>query len=401
MSDFKFAFRNVFRNSRRSLLTATSIFTGSVIIALMIGIINGFMENFESNYVDYQTGNLKITTKDYVKYEKFLPVDETMTGAEGLAERINGVPGVDSVERRIRFGMLLGNDQDTVSAFGIGADLDSSKLDLSRKICSGSLEKEGLYLGYELAGRLHLKVGDAILLAAKTTFGGLNGIKVRVRGFLNFGVGLFDRKFFFLDIANARKLLKMQDFDTEILVFTKRGYSVSDIQRKISRFLPGSDTIRNIASQIGGMYNLLETARYIYYFFDLLVILLASFVIISTMMQAVFERMREIGTLKSMGMTDREIFASFTIEGAIIGAIGALPGGIIGYLLVLRLNATGLNYSQTRNVDLPYNFIIRPYIGFDVLVITIVMAVLISSLSAMIPARVAGKLMPAEALKKI
>ncbi len=401
-SNFKFAFKNVFRNSRRSLLTAASIFTGAIVIALMIGILNGFLDNFDSNYVDYQTGNLKVTTKDYVKYEKFLPVDETMTGADQLADKIKKIPGVDTVEERIRFGILLGNDQNTVPAFGIGADLNSPRLDLSNKIIKpGSLEKEGLYLGYTLAGKLNLKAGDQILLATKTTYGGLNGIKVRVKGLLSFGVGMFDSKFFYLDMANARKLLKMQDLDTEVLVFTKRDYSIPEVQGKISAILPEPDTVRNIEEQVGGLYDLLQTARYIYYFFDLMVILLASFVIISTMMQAVFERMREIGTLKAMGMTDRDIFNSFTLEGAIIGTIGALPGGVLGYLIVLSLSVTGLSFEQAKNMDLPFNFVVRPYIGIDVLIIAILAAVIISSLAAMIPARSAGKLMPAEALRKL
>ncbi len=406
-SNFKFALRNVFRNSRRSLLTATSIFTAAVIVALLIGVLNGFLDNIDNNYIDYQTGNLKITSQDYINDEKFLPVDDTMAGTEGLISNIKTVPGVDAVEQRIRFGILLGNDQDTVQAFGIGADLDSPRLDLSDKLVTplqgkpGRIEKEGLYLGYELAARLHLKPGDEILIATKTTTGGLNGIKARVKGLLSFGVGVFDRKFFYLDLPNARKLLKMQGLDTEILIFTKRGYSISAVEGKITPFIPKDDSIRNIGDQIGGLYYLLESARYIYYFFDLLVILLASFVIITTMMQAVFERMREIGTLKAMGMTDRQIFASFTLEGAIIGIIGALPGGILGYILVLWLSVTGLDFKSTSNMDLPFSFIIRPYIGIEVLILSVIMAVVMSSIAAMIPARSAGRLMPAEALRKL
>ncbi len=401
-SDFKFALRNVLRNKRRSLLTAASIFTGAVVIALMIGFINGLIDNFESNYVDYQTGDLKVTTKNYVKFEKFLPVDETMTGTDQLSESIKKIPGVETVEERMRFGILMGNDQDTVPAFGIGADLFSSRLGLSGKILKpGTLEKEGLYIGYALADKLHLKVGDEILLATKTTYGGLNGIKVRVKGLLSFGVGVFDRKFFFLDLANARKLLKMQNLGTELLIFTKKGSSVPSIREKISSIIPKTDIVRDIAVQVGGIYNLMTTYRYICYFFDLLIVLLASFVIISTMMQAVFERMREIGTLKAMGMTDREIFAGFTLEGAIIGAIGALPGGILGYLLVLLFSISGIPFDQMKTVDMPLNFIVYPYIGANVLILTILMAVFMSSVAAMIPARSAGRLMPAEALRKL
>jgi putative ABC transport system permease protein len=400
-SGFIFSFKNVFRNKRRSLLTAASIFTGAIIISIMMGFINGLIDNYESNYVNFQTGDLKITTRDYVRYEKFLPMDETMTGTDSLIEKIKNIPGVDSVEKRVRFGILLGNDEDTVPAFGLGSELDSTRLELSRKIVSGSLEKEGLYIGYDLADRLHLKAGDEILLATKTTSGGLNGIKARVKGILSFGVGFFDRKFFFLDLASAKKLLKMKGLDTELLVFAKKGADIGAIMEKIAQILPQSEVVRDIASQVGGLYNLMSTYRYVMYFFELLIIMLASFVIISTMMQAVFERMREIGTLKAMGMTDREIFYSFTLEGTIIGIIGALPGGILGYLVVLQLGVRGLSFEQFKTVDIPFSFVLHPYIGPYVLIITVAMAVFMSSIAAMIPAKSAGRLMPAEALRKL
>jgi putative ABC transport system permease protein len=200
----------------------------------------------------------------------------------------------------------------------------------------------------------------------------------------------------------ARKLLKLQDQDTEIYIFTKKGFSSSAVEGRISAFLPKKDIVRNIGDQVGALYYLMQSARYIYFFIELLIIMLASFVIISTMMQAVFERMREIGTLKAMGMSDSEIFTNFTFEGAVIGAIGAVPGGLLGYLLVLWLSATGLNYKQAMsNTDMPFNYIVYPSISFDIVVITIIMTVIVSSAAAMIPARSAGKLMPAEALRKL
>ncbi|MGA2141645.1 MAG: FtsX-like permease family protein [Brevinematales bacterium] len=402
-SIFKFALRNVFRNSRRTFLTAASIFTAAIVVALLIGVSNGRLENVDRNYIDYQTGNLKITSTDYVSDEQFLPVDDTMTSTGPLISKIKELPGVSAVEQRVRFGILLGNDQDTVQAFGIGADLESPRLDLADKLLRpGKIDKEGLYLGYDLAGKLHLSPGDDILIATKTSSGGLNGIKARVKGLLSFGVGMFDSKFFFLDMRAARKLLKLQDQDTEIYIFTKKGFSSSAVEGRISAFLPKKDIVRNIGDQVGALYYLMQSARYIYFFIELLIIMLASFVIISTMMQAVFERMREIGTLKAMGMSDSEIFTNFTFEGAVIGAIGAVPGGLLGYLLVLWLSATGLNYKQAMsNTDMPFNYIVYPSISFDIVVITIIMTVIVSSAAAMIPARSAGKLMPAEALRKL
>ncbi len=206
----KFALRNVMRNKKRSFLTATSIFFGAVIVAFSIGLINGVIDNYIGNTIDYQTGDLKITTKGYLKYERFMPVDETMTGTEDLISKIKKIPGVERVEERIRFGLLLGKNEDSVPAVGIGGNLESPKLDLKHKLISGPLQSEGLYLGYVLADKLHVKIGDEILIASfNTAEGGVGGIKMKIKGLLSFDIGVFDRRFFFLDLGNARKLLKM------------------------------------------------------------------------------------------------------------------------------------------------------------------------------------------------
>ncbi len=166
-------------------------------------------------------------------------------------------------------------------------------------------------------------------------------------------------------------------------------------------FLPHDLVVRNPSQQIGGLFDLMIIVKYIYYFLDLFILLLASFVVISTIMQAVFERIREIGTLKAMGMTDREIFINFTLEGAIIGAIGGIPGSTLGYLMVVLAGISGLRFDQFKLVDFPINFIIYPYVGIEVLILTIVFSILMSSAAAMLPAKTAGRLTPAEALRKL
>jgi putative ABC transport system permease protein len=399
---FKFAFRNVLRNKKRSILTATSIFFGSIVVAFAIGLVNGMVDNYVSNTVDYQTGDLKVTTKRYVRYERFMPVDETMTGADRLMLKIRQIPGVDKVYERIRFMLLLGKDEDSVPAMGIGADLNSPELNLKDKIYKGSLESIGLYMGYELAEKLHVKIGDRILIASfNTAEGGVGGIKMQVKGLLNFDIGVFNRQLFFIDMGNARKLLKMYGQDSEIYIYAKRGASIKYLEHRIRLILPPDLTVRNPSEQVGGIYDLMIMVKYIYYFFVLLILMLASFVVISTIMQAVFERIREIGTLKAMGMADGEIFIDFTLEGAIIGAIGGIPGATLGYLMVIITGITGIRIDQFKLVDMPFNFVIYPSMGPEVFFFTIAAAIIMSSAAAMLPAKTAGKLTAAEALRKL
>lgn len=403
MMILRFAFRNVFRNRRRSLLTATSIFFGALISAFAIGFINGMMDEMSRNFVNFQTGNLKVVTPEYGKMFRFMPVDKAVVPADEWSAKIKALPGVTGVEERIPFGILMGKEDDSVNAVGVGTDLRTSRYELASKIVEGSLTEGGIYIGVNLAKRLRVKLGDDLLIATKTYAEGLNGIKLRVTGIFSFGIGVFDRQFFFINMADARRLLKVPGTAaSELLVFTDRKAKPADVKKSIlSALPPGAATVMTPSEQVGTYYDFLDSARYIYYMIAAFILFLASFIIINTMMMAIFERIQEIGTLKSMGMTDRQIFWNFTLEGAIIGSLGGIFGGAIGYALVVYFAVKGIHFEGLQNMDMPISVVIYPSMGIDVLVLTIVMAVIISSVSAMIPARHSKQFSPAEALRRI
>lgn len=398
----KFAWRNVIRNRKRTILTATSLFVAAVVSAFAIGFVNGMVDDVLGNYVNFQTGNLKIQSKGYARYERFYPVDEYVTLEPEVLSNILKLPGVAGMEERVRFGMLLGYGEESTAAVGIGMDLLSPRIGISNNLVAGSMKPEGIYIGEELARKIGVKLGDELLLLApKTADGGQNGIKAKVNGIFRYGIGMFDRQFFFLSLPEAKKLNRLRNNSTEILIFAKRGASIDRLKGRIGKMIPGDAVVKTPSEQVGSMYDLMSAAKYIYYLIVALILFLASFVIVNTMMMAIFERMREIGTLKAMGMTDREIFWNFTLEGAMIGSLGGVSGGILGYLLVIYFSVKGINMSAVQQLDLPFKFQIYPSISVMVLFMTIAISILISALAAMWPARTAKKLTPVEALRKI
>lgn len=398
----KFAFRNVFRNSKRSLLTASSIFFASIIVAFALGFINGMINSFVGNYVKYQTGNFKVTTKGYVKLEKFIPVDEYFTLDEPKMNQMKSIRGVNGIEERVRFGIMLGRDENTESALGFGVDLLKSKWDLPKHLKEGSMEADGLYIGSQLAKKIGARLGDELLLVTKTSEGGLNGIKQKVKGIVATGIGNFDKRCFFISLESAKKLLKLPNGTTELYVYTDKSANAAFIAQELKKILPEYLVARTPREQVGNMFDLIISAKMIYYVIDLFILFLASFVVINTMMMAVFERVREIGTLKAMGMTEREIFVNFTLEGAIIGAIGGIAGSITGYILVILSSINGLDFTAAmKGVDMPLSNVIYPAIGIEIPVISILFSITMTAAAAMIPARYARRFTPAEALRKI
>ncbi|MEW6515535.1 MAG: FtsX-like permease family protein [candidate division FCPU426 bacterium] len=397
----KFALRNVLRNRRRSFLTALAVFFGAMIVGVAQGWINGLVNLFIGNYIVYQTGNVRITTEEYLERERFIPVDTLIPDAKSLSDRIRVLPGVKAVEERIRFGILLGHGDNTVEALGVGLDLEHSAFGLGEKLTAGTLGPEGLYLGKDLAARLGVKMGDELLLATKTSEGGLNGIKLPVAGLVKTGIGMYDKKLFFISLADAKRLLKIQDGTTELYVLTQEEKQTDAVDAAVKSLLPAGLAARTYQEQLGPLFSSFHVMRIMYIFIEALILFLASFVVINTMMMAIFERLHEVGTLKAIGMTDRELFVNFTLEGALIGAAGGIPGALVGYGFVALLHFTGVNMeSFMKSVEMPIEYVMHPSISILAALIAVVLSIVVPALAAMIPARYARKLQPAEALRK-
>lgn len=397
----KFALRNVLRNRRRSLLTALAIFFAAMIVGLAQGWINGMLDLFMNNYIIYQTGHARITTKDYQERERFIPVDSLLFDDEQIKTKVLQLEGVEQVEERIRFGILLGHQETTVNALGVGVDLDKTVLTIKDKLIAGTFTGEGIYIGKDLAKRLNVQLGDELLLATKTSEGGLNGIKLPIQGIVNFGITMYDKRMFFISLEAAKRLLKIYRGTIELYVFAKQDKLTDIITDQISRLLPDEGSVMSYKQQLGSLYTTMMSMKVIYVFVEALILFLASFIVINTMMMAIFERLHEIGTLKAIGMSDRDLFINFTLEGAFIGAVGGIPGALVGYGLIALLSVTGVNLeSSLSSLDMPIEYMLYPSLSLIALLSAVILSILVPALAAMIPARYARRLSPAEALRK-
>lgn len=396
----KFAIRNIQRNKKRSIISASSVFAGALFLGLAYGFVNGMVDFMMEGFIKYQTGHIRVTTEAFEEREKFFPVDEVIYDSARYVEKIKQIKHVDQVEETIRFGILLGKDDSTINAVGMATDLQTSHFKIPEKIIEGSLQESGLYLGMGLAEKLDIKIGEELLIAAKTSEGGLNGIKLPVAGIVRMGVGSLDERFFFLSMNDAKKLLKIREGTTEIYVYLKNADVVDEVHAEIAGFLDPGIKAATFKEQLGGLYSYIEAVKYIYGFIEMTILFLASFVIINTMIMAIFERMREIGTMKALGMNEKELFWLFTSEGALIGLLGGIPGALLGFFIVVGLGQTGVNFeSMLGGIEFPVEYIIYPKIAWWHIFIVLGMATVVPTIAAMIPARYVRRYLPADALR--
>jgi ABC-type antimicrobial peptide transport system permease subunit len=137
------------------------------------------------------------------------------------------------------------------------------------------------------------------------------------------------------------------------------------------------------------------------YIMILVVFIISAVGVINTMLMSVFERIREIGMMRALGMRDTEVIWSFFFEGASIGFLGGLIGIFIGLLLNLYLIYHGLDLSYTGDVDISYRVmnIVRGVWDVGAIVFAFVFSVIIPALISIYPSRKAIKMEITQALK--
>ena len=201
-----------------------------------------------------------------------------------------------------------------------------------------------------------------------------------------------------MNLSRAQKLLRMGNGVTEILVFLKNPKDADGFARSLK--LPHGIEARTLNELLGPVASMLRFTDIFYALFFGFLVALAAFAIVNTMTVAVFERMREIGTLKALGMTDNEIFELFTLEGALLGLAGGLTGSALGYGLAAILAKHGINYgSMLKNISLPIPYVVYPKLDIGTVLFALLLVLVMSVLASAIPSWSARKLTPAEALR--
>lgn len=397
----KYALRNIRRNKKRTLISAMSVFGGAFFVGVIYAYLNGMLDMLVSNYIKYQTGNVRITTEAFLGRQKFFPVDELVDTSGELVATIENVEGVTGVEKRVRFGILLVKDNVPLPVLGVGIDIENNGFNLKEKVVEGELSDSGIFLGKRLADKLEKKLGDELLIASETALGGFNGLKLPITAIVETRVIHYDERFLYLPMAEASRLLKLNGDVPEVFVYAERGEDATrEVKVKLEGILSGDLTAQTYMEQMGGLYDYMTTAKTIYFFIEMAILFLACVVIINTMMMAIFERMREIGTMKALGFTEGQLFGMFTAEGALIGAIGGIPGAVCGWALIYYLSIHGLNLGEAMTgVDYPMEYILYPYSRPSDLVAIIFIVLVVPGLASMIPSRYIKRYLPADALR--
>jgi ABC-type lipoprotein release transport system permease subunit len=398
----KMAWRNVWRNRRRSLVTMGTMMVALCALVVFAGLMRGMENAMEANVVELETGDVEIFARGY---EERPSLYVRIADPDALLARLDGA-GYPATAR-LRASGLAAAGASSAGALIVGVDVarDRRVSRVDREVAAGAwldpADAKGVVIGRRLAKSLGLAPGGEILLLANAADGSMANELYRVRGILR-GMGdAIDRGGIFMNAATWRALLVVPDGAHQIIVRRPAGVDLATARATVAKLAPQED-VRSWKELLPTLANILDTQRASMVLIDLIVYAAVAVVILNAMMMAVFERIRELGMLKAVGMKPVSVFALVAVEGAWQTALAvatglALAAPILHYLVHHGISIASLAGASVQGIA--YNADWHAEVDRATFTGPIVMLLFAVAVAMTFPALKAARLEPIDAMR--
>ena len=384
--------------SINTFISIAGVALGVTTLLTVLSVMSGFHEDLQGKILG---ANAHVIVQNYEgRIKDYQSVREKIN-------RIGGVAGSSPVvygQVMLRFGSRVSG----VVIRGIDPEVERDTTDLLNKLKAGSIKglsddgtTPGIIIGREMLRNLGLFVGDEIeMISPIGEMGPLGMIpkmkKFKVAGYFEAGMYEYDSTLAFIDIHTAQNFLGLRDEITAVEVRIDDPSRAPEIASKIEKILSLPYIARDWMQMNRNLFSALKLEKIVMFIILTLIILVASFNIVSNLIMIVIEKAREIAILKAMGATRRGVMSIFMIHGLIIGITGTVFGVFGGYILCELLKTY-------KFINLPADVYYLSYLPvkislFDFIIVPAA-AILISFLATIYPSWQAAKLDPVEPLR--
>jgi putative ABC transport system permease protein len=409
----KIACRNTGRNLRRTVLCILAVAIAVFFTIIMQAMIAGMTDNINEVVQVFDTGHISIASTRYEAEKEYMPVQYPVAEGENMAElerRIEAVPGVRKVLPRINaFATLQDSTVKHAMLWGINIpeELALHPFNLTKRN-SGLVE--GRYpgqdsnecaIGVQTARKTGLRVGDRLpLKTISAQFSDKMWAPV-ITGIYQFEYLKYDDGTVLVDYSRLQRLLVLGERAQQLFIFVDNENQSRAVAGEVRALLGEEDLVRDW--QDNYIVVLMRQSMMIFAAVYLVFLVVASFLIINTLVMIIHERIREIGMMGSLGMTRTEIVKVFFCEAVLLSVLGALAGAVIGGLTCFIFSFFPLDYNAMTGGgfrEMPMSGTLT--LAFDPLILLqgFVLGVVVASVCTFIPSLKSAFVEPVEALRR-
>jgi putative ABC transport system permease protein len=387
MNSFAFAWRNLVRQRRRTLLMGSVVAFGFAAFALAGGFIAQSFEGLKDGTIR-SIGHLQAVDRRAVKGTEQATLEFGLKDA-GRARAVAAAdPAVEAVLPRVEFVGLATNGTKSVPFLGVGVDPEpEGKVSLARELVVAgkylsSPDAEEIVLGTGLAAAIGAKTGDRVTLMATTPEGSLNAVDGIVTGLVDVRIKELNDRYLAAGLGLVARLLETPETVSKLVIFLENGTDEAAAAVRLEKALvqagyPVAVRRWEDLAVFYGQVKLLYIGIFGFVGTVLIVIVILSAAIVMTM--SVTERTREIGTLRAIGTRPARVLGMFLAEGALLAVAGCVAGALIALVVRAVLNASGLILPPPPGAThgLPINVKLYPLAyaaGLAAMVVTMVVA---------------------------
>ncbi|MBI3599175.1 MAG: ABC transporter permease [Nitrospinae bacterium] len=417
----RFSFRNLFRNRRRTIITLSVAASGFAAMAIIAGYIDftfyGLQElTIRNGFTGAGgTGHIQIFSLNALQKEESYPLEFGISDYEAITKGIQTIDGVFFAMPRIEFSGLISNGEKSLSFLGMGVDakkeadlLSFFGKDMAMKLDNSALYAlqdipNGILLGKDMAKSLNAKRGDTLMLLSTTVDGAVNAIDVTVAGTITTGFKTADRYYLLTHISDAQRVMQTDKVSKIVAVLKDTEYTpivIPEVSDILNRDFPSHKFAIEGWENLAEYYHAIcDLYRIIFSFVGAVVVVIVTLSCTNTMLMSTMERIKEIGTLRAIGVSSKWVTAIFLLEGFLTGIGGVIIGTILKYIISAIINHSWIMMPPPPGMSISYQLQIYPATFF----IPLIAIVIISSttLSSLITLRKVRRISIVEAITHV
>jgi ABC-type lipoprotein release transport system permease subunit len=346
---FQMAWRNVWRNPRRTTVILIAVIIGVWSMIFLNSLSRGFLVDLVDNGISTLTGHIQVLGP---RYHRDPVVENSITQTEEVARILEqDLPPGSVWGARVQVNAIASNARHSggVTLVGMQPDKEARLSFIGQAVTEGEYlaadDEVGILVGKALLDKFETRLGNKLVLMSQDTSGQIGSRAFRIRGVFRAQLEATEKQYVFVTLPAAQQMLQMGDGVSQFAMILPHNEMVDTVADRLRGHMPGQLEVwtwPELMPLVKAYLGMMDGFMFIW---NLVVFVAMGFGLVNTILMAVYERMREFGLLKALGMRPGRILKDVLIEGLYLLSIGLVAGNVLGFLSVWALAQTGIDLS--------------------------------------------------------